>query len=221
MGAWGSGSFENDTALDWAAGVASLDDVRATFDRLEVDAGPAGDLIDADLACELIAAAETVAMLMGRASADFPEDLRARLEGAGAPDDRLYHRARDAVCRVLRNSELAELWAEGAGDPADNEWHVAITGLVDRLNPDIEITPWEPEDVAKVTGKSVADCAFCDRPVPVGEHFAMSLYNFTDTMSAPETLSFHLACLNARLHHKHVLLDMKFDPDNLPDPDAL
>ena len=28
MGAWGSGGFENDTALDWAAGVQSIDDIR-------------------------------------------------------------------------------------------------------------------------------------------------------------------------------------------------
>ena len=49
----------------------------------------------------------------------------------------------------------------------------------------------------------------------------MSIYDFSDVMSAPQTLSFHLACLNARLHHKHALLDMKFDPENLPDPDAL
>ena len=28
MGAWGSGSFENDTALDWAGGVESVADVR-------------------------------------------------------------------------------------------------------------------------------------------------------------------------------------------------
>ncbi len=35
MGAWGSGSFENDSALDWAASVRSLEDVRKPFDRLK------------------------------------------------------------------------------------------------------------------------------------------------------------------------------------------
>ena len=33
MGAWGSGSFENDSALDWAGSVQSLADVRKPFDR--------------------------------------------------------------------------------------------------------------------------------------------------------------------------------------------
>jgi len=28
MGAWGSGSFENDTAMDWTASVESVDEVR-------------------------------------------------------------------------------------------------------------------------------------------------------------------------------------------------
>ena len=76
MGAWGSGSFENDAALDWAAGVQSIDDVRGPFERLKAeDSG----YVDVDLACEVVAAAETVAMLMGRKSPDFPDDLAERL----------------------------------------------------------------------------------------------------------------------------------------------
>ena len=27
----------------------------------------------------------------------------------------------------------------------------------------------------------------------------------------------HLPCLNARLHHKHAIADLKFDPNNMPD----
>ena len=111
MGAWGSGSFENDAAMDWAAGVKSIDDVRAPFDRLkrETDATSgkkASDkyAADADYACELLAAAETVAMLMGRRSRDFPDDLADRLADAGEPDSLLYHQARNAVLHVMRKS---------------------------------------------------------------------------------------------------------------------
>ena len=223
MGAWGSGSFENDTALDWAAAVETLADVRRPFEALKAATGGSGEgeMLDADLACEAVAAAETVAMLMGRVSPDFPEELRARLADAGAPDELLFHQARDALCQVMRNSELAELWAEAADETAPNAWHVAMTGLVDRLNPDIAFTPWEPAEIEEVVGKSVADCAFCDRPIPVREHFAMSLYDFSDAMSGLPTLSFHLPCLNARLHHKHAILDFKFDPDKPPDLDGL
>src|SRR5688500_7596290 len=118
MGAWGVGSFENDTAMDWAASVQSVDDVRKPFERLkrETDAHGTGPelVVDSDFACELIAAAETVAMLLGRRIADFPEDLVERLSGAGEPDNLLFHQARNGVLHVMRNSELAELWEEAA-----------------------------------------------------------------------------------------------------------
>lgn len=223
MGAWGSGSFENDTALDWADSVRSLEDLRRPFERLKAATGGSeeGEPVDADLACELVAAAETVAMLMGRVSPDFPERLRERLADSGEPDDLLFHQARAALYHVMRNSELALLWAEAADETAPNEWHAAVTGLVDRLNPDLEFTPWEPADIEEVIGRSVADCAFCDRPIAVKDHFAMSLYDFSDATSGGHTLSFHLPCLNARLHHKHAILDFKFDPDRPPDLDAL
>ena len=225
MGAWGSGSFENDTALDWAGSVESLADVRAPFDRLkaETDASEAGAalIVDADFASELIAAAETVAMLMGRGIPDFPDELRQRLADAGPPDDLLYHQARNAVCHVLRNSELAELWEEGADASRPNEWHVAITGLVDRLNPDLEFTPWEPADIEAKAGGAVGRCAFCDGPIERHELFAMDIVDYSDVTAGARGLWLHLPCLNARLHHKHAILDLKFDPDNMPDLDKL
>ena len=56
MGAWGSGSFENDTALDWAGDVRSVEDVRKPFEQLK--RGRIEACVDADFACELLAAAE-------------------------------------------------------------------------------------------------------------------------------------------------------------------
>ena len=225
MGAWGSGSFENDTALDWAAEVESLAEVGRPFERLKAlkDSGEEGRTpsIDADLACELVAAAETVAMLMGRVVPGFPEALRERLADAVEPDDALYHAARSAVCEVLRNSELAELWAEGVEEGGANEWHVAITGLIDRLNPDLEFTPWEPAEIEAVAGGPAGPCAFCDQPVDRGHLFGMNIRDYSDRMSFDQGLWFHLPCLNARLHHKHAILDLKFDPDRMPDLDDL
>src|SRR5690242_3085018 len=114
MGAWGSGTVENDAALDLAAGVHAIDDGRRLFDRLknETDAtkgkSPSEKYgADADYVCQLLAAAETVAMLMGRRSRDFPADLAEKLAGAGKPESLLYHQARNAVLHVMRKSELA------------------------------------------------------------------------------------------------------------------
>ena len=225
MGAWGSGSFENDTALDWAGTVRSLADVRSPFEQLKAltDASPEGGahFLDADLASELIAAGETVAMLMGRKIADFPNELQNVLANEGAPDDLLFHQARNAVCHVLRHSELAELWEEAAADSGVNEWNASITGLIDRLNPDIEFDPPKIEDIEQAVGAPVANCAFCDAPIERDSLFGINLYDASNAYGKSRGFWLHLPCLNALMHHKYAILDLKFDPDNLPDLNKL
>jgi len=225
MGAWGSGSFDNDTALDWAAGVESVADVSRPFDRLktETDSSPEGPnlILDADFACELIAAAETVAMMMGRRIPGFPEELAARLEGVGEPGDLLWHQSRNAVLHVLRNSELAELWEETADEGGENEWHGAVTGLVNRLNPDIEFTPWTEEEAMTFVAKATTACAFCNQPITYEESIGLDVHDYSDANAFNPLLLAHLACLNKHLHHKHVIHNMKFDPDRPPDLDKL
>jgi uncharacterized protein DUF4259 len=218
MGAWGPGSFENDTALDWAAAVQSIEDVRKPFEEMKA---LGSGYFDADLASELIAAAECVAFMMGRRSRDFPDELAQRLADAGEPDSQLYHQARDAVLHVMRNSELAELWEEAARESGNNEWLAEMTRLIDRLNPNIEVEPWEPDEVEQQGGGPVGPCAFCDKPVNRDELFGMNLHDYTDRLSFAQGLWFHLPCLNARLHHKHAIANLKFDPDNMPDLDEL
>ena len=225
MGAWGSGSFENDTAMDWAAGVESVADVRKPFERLKAETDAHGAdpelVVDSDFACELLAAAETVAMMLGRRIPDFPADLAKRLAGAGEPDSLLFHQARNAVLHVMRHSELAELWEEAAPDGEANEWLAELTRLIDRLNPDIEFIPWEPEEIEQNAGGSAGPCAFCDKPVGRDELFGMNIQDYSDQMSFSHGLWFHLPCLNARLHHKHAIANLKFDPANMPDLDQL
>ena len=129
MGAWGAGGFENDTALDFVATIESVDDLVAAF------ASKPGEKIDADTASRIIAAAECVATMLGRPADDIPEDLAARLIGFGKPEAALLEATRNHVSMVISHSELTELWAE-----ADNpdEFNLAMTGLIDRLNPDIK-----------------------------------------------------------------------------------
>ncbi len=218
MGAWGSGSFENDAALDWAAGVQSVDDVRGPFDRMKA---VGSDYLDADLASEVVAAAETIAMRMGRKSADFPDDLAERLADAGEPDSELYHQARSALFQVMRNSELAELWQEGVEEGGENEWLAAMTKLIDRLNPDLEETPWTTEEIEHRVGEALQTCAFCDRPVAPNELFLMTLYDASNRLPGDRGMWLHLSCLNSRLHHKHAVISLKFDPNNMPDLDKL
>ena len=225
MGAWGAGSFENDAAMDWAASVNCIEDVRKPFDRLKQDTDAhkgAGQLVvDADYASELIAAAEAVAMLLGRRSRDFPEELAQRLADAGEPDNLLFHQARNAVLHAMRHSELAELWEEASVEAGANAWLAELTTLIDRLNPDIEHEPWEPEAVEQKVGAAAGPCAFCGKPVSQDEMFLMTLFDATNKVGFSRGYWFHLPCLNARMHHKHAIANLKFDPDNRPDLDQL
>ena len=229
MGAWGSGSFENDTALDWAAEVDSVADVGKPFERLKRDTDAHGVnpelMVDADFACELLAAAECVAFMLDRKSRDFPDDLAQRLAGAGEPDNLLFHRARNGVLHVMRNSQLAELWEEAAQENGTNDWLAELTHLIDRLNPDIEPDEWSPPSVApKSTEASdvVGTCAFCDGPIQRQELWGMRLYDANDPgKPGKKDYWVHLRCTNARMHHKHAVADFTFDPDNLPDLDQL
>jgi len=226
MGAWGAGSFENDMALDWADAVQGLDDVRKTFERLkaETDAHPdkGAMYLDADFASELIAAAETVAMLLGREIPNFPKELKARIGDKIPESDPLFHQARNAISHVMRTSELAELWEEAAEETDDNSWLAELSELIDRLNPDIEYIPPPIEELEADIGGPIENCAFCNKQVSEkDEIFTIAIKNHDSFSSMTRYMPIHLKCLNARLHHKFAIQNFKFDPDNPPDLDDL
>ena len=225
MGAWGAGSFENDTALDWAGSVETVDDIGKPFARLKQDTdsheGKEELVLDADFACELLAAADCVAAMMGRPSADLPEDLEPLISSAGEPDNLLFHQARNAVLHVMRNSELAELWEDAAGKGGGNEWLTVLTNLIERLNPEID-EKWDflsgaSRDRGEAT-ETGGICAFCNGPIQNDQLWSMHVDDaYSPGRSGKKSFTLHLACLNARLHHKHAIADFKFDPDNMPD----
>jgi hypothetical protein len=120
----------------------------------------------------------------------------------------------------MRKSELAELWEETAKEADENEWLAEMTDLIGRLNPDVEPAPWPEEELEKAVGPLQA-CAFCDDPIEPGDLWGMTLYDASNRLSGGRGLWMHLRCLNARMHHKHAVANLKFDPDNLPDLDQL
>lgn len=203
MGAWGAGGFENDTALDFAARVGSVDDLVAAF------AAEPGETIDADSACTIVAAAECVAAMLGRPADDIPEDLAGRLKGFGKPDAALLETARNHVSMAISNSELCELWAE-ANDPA--EFNLAMTGLIDRLNPDIK--PKAKKGRKKKPPFNPSPCAFCNQPM--GEE-KFGMFDLSVDLGSGDPVRLgkwaHLACLNARLHPSHIVQVWKSDPE--------
>ena len=131
MGAWGAGSFENDDAMDWVGSLAegSGDTVlREAFASVAVTDDrylQAGDCAIA------IAAAEAVAAARGRPTGSLPEEVTAWVQKKPAVSADLLGLAKAAVDRVVRKSELQELWDES--DSAD-DWRTAMTDLRGRLD---------------------------------------------------------------------------------------
>ncbi|WP_066557273.1 DUF4259 domain-containing protein [Croceicoccus bisphenolivorans] len=207
MGAWGAGSFENDTALDWADELASADDVGKVFTDLPPFDGMTD--LDADDASRVIAAAEAVATMMGRIADDVPEELREMLSGK-EPSPDLIEMARNCVSRVMSKSELLDLWSED--EAGSEEFGRAITALVDRLNPDMSWDRPTKEEVEKQAGP-ITPCVFCDEGMAEGEMFYLGFrdYSTRDGLFSEQGLYCHLKCLNAKLHPRHMVQNWKFD----------
>ena len=132
MGTWGYDTFDNDTAGDWAFGLEDAIDLGYVQETLErVLAGE--EYLDADEACEGLAACEVVSRLKGNWGARNPytEIVDAWVEShPGAPPAELVEQAAAAIDRVTAaDSELRELWEEeDAG-----EWLAAVADLRARV----------------------------------------------------------------------------------------
>ena len=128
MGAWGTGAFDNDDALDW---IGELEDGGITAIESALDEAIRSSDLYAPTDVEAIAAAEIVAAANRRPLPGLTDEIAA-LVAHVAPSVTPDHtaRARTAVERVLNASELAELWAET--DDAD-EWRGLVEDLIKRL----------------------------------------------------------------------------------------
>jgi hypothetical protein len=132
MGAWGTGSFQNDDALDWV-GVAFEDGgalAVAGMLRLVTEL-PDDAYVDVDIASAAVAAAEIVAAARGGDLSKIPEDLHdiVSREQQSLSSAALIVSARAAVTRVLKGSELRELWA----DSGSRGWFSEMDSLLARL----------------------------------------------------------------------------------------
>src|SRR3954454_23069178 len=119
MGAWGTGPFENDDALDWVFDWEDADDLSPARDVLS-DAMLADDHLEAPEGSRAVAAAQVVAVLVGAAPSDtLPDELRSWVashpDAANEVDEQSVVIALDRV--LAGNSELADLWT-AAGDPS-------------------------------------------------------------------------------------------------------
>jgi hypothetical protein len=129
VGAWGVGSFDNDDANEWLDRL----DSPAHIDRaLRAVAEAASDQYVSAASCAAaLAAAELVAACAGRPPMQLPEPAAAWVrQRSGILDADLRARAANAVDRVERDSELADLFDETA---VHEEWHAVLRDLLERL----------------------------------------------------------------------------------------
>lgn len=209
MGAWGSGSFENDTAMDFAGEIASIADLESVM----LDEG--AEEIDADLACQLIVVGECVAAMRGHPHSDMPADLAQIVGTFGKPAITLYDRARDNVSAVLCGSELLDLWSD-ADKEERGEFNRAMTDLIARLN-----KPQAKPGKAKKAKKKKANpnpspCMICDKPMGDGEFHQIDITLMADDFGDMKQGGWaHMGCINAALHPKHMIQNWQLDDELL------
>lgn len=129
MGAWGTGSFENDDAADWVGKLGTITPEDLT--KVLVQAADDSAYLEAPAASAAVAAGEVVAALNGPPAEGAPSaiaDWAKKYPNALTPE--LKALAMRTLDRVRKNSELKDLWMEADGL---NEWIGAMRELQARL----------------------------------------------------------------------------------------
>lgn len=133
MGAWGTGIFENDTACDWAYGLKDVEDLSLIENAL--DAVFEEEYVESDIACEALAAMETLARLKGNGDVknSYTETVDMWVSSVHLTvSSELLDKANKALTMILgSSSELQELWAESEEFAA---WLKELESLKTRMN---------------------------------------------------------------------------------------
>lgn len=133
MGAWGTGPFENDDAGDWSyelgeGGIAYIRDTLETITTAHAE-----DYLEAPYCSNAIAAAEVVAAMKGSGLKDLPEEVTSWLETKPKAPPDLVKLAREAVSRLITDSELKDVWDEALPEDAEL-WKASVDDLLKRLS---------------------------------------------------------------------------------------
>ncbi len=132
MGAWGAGSFENDTACDWVWDLEETDDLSLVEAALERVLAAGTAYLEAPDAEEALAACEVVARLQGNTGDDaepVDEWVSSHRQLKVAPA--LAEKSLAAIGRIEGlESELAELWEQSESFA---EWKASIADLKARI----------------------------------------------------------------------------------------
>lgn len=133
MGAWDSGTFDNDAACDWAGDLQKVNDLSLVVKTLAIVHDIGEDYLDADSASQALGACEVIARLRGNWGQQNPYTQNVDKWVRAHPMEvsrGLVESAVIVINRILRPpSELLELWQEGD----DTEWRGAVEDLRTRV----------------------------------------------------------------------------------------
>jgi len=133
MGAWGTGNFDNDTALDWVFELEETSDLSLIEETIKVVLDE--EYIDSDIGAEALMAIEAIARLKGEFGVEdsYAEDLDNWVRSHKLDvTNEWVEKAKNALDLIVsEKSELYELWE----DTDDFEaWKNEIYALSARLN---------------------------------------------------------------------------------------
>jgi hypothetical protein len=126
MGAWASGTFDNDAACDWSYGLEKVNDLSLVVKTLAEVNDTREEYLDAEVASEALGACEVIARLKGhwgtrnRYTETVDKWVRAHPTTVSPA---LVQRALAVI------EQLLELWREGD----ETEWREAVENLRSRV----------------------------------------------------------------------------------------
>ena len=135
-GAWDTGPFDNDDALDFVYELTEASPYRALWQALGPCMASRGEYLDATDGSRAVAAAALVAANLSGDTDSVPEEVRAWVsEKSWAADVKLVGSA-DYCMKEVNNkdtSELAQLWADSG---LYDEWAATIATIMKELQKD-------------------------------------------------------------------------------------
>jgi len=130
MGTWNAKPFGNDAALDWLAQLDKANDesiIKQTLEAVTLSEVP----LEAGKCEEAIATAAVVEAARRQPIGKLPKEAKAWVVEHGfVPSDLLIREAVAALQKIVKRSELNELWAEPA---SPNKWKKELEALQIRL----------------------------------------------------------------------------------------
>lgn len=132
MGAWDTGSFDNDDAMDWLYDLEDSSDTSVLSAALQEVLGKGEDYLEVPECSVGIAAAEIIAALSDNASPKLPDNAKAWVENnADLELGSLITKSLKAVKLIRADSELKDVWEESEEEAAG--WLAAVDNLLSRL----------------------------------------------------------------------------------------